>query len=273
MSIGAVDTSLSKCIVSCSSFQVNSVSCRVNRRIDSMWFARLGRNLAKQLTNPFIRCTPSASSGFGISKTAFVFSGSIFKLGCWICDPWMETRWCATSTCSGWARFPVLGISVIELLGCDRNPVGLLCWSSLSSALFRGKTKKYITLYLYGIEHCLCFVNQKCKLYIYIYICAHAHCCLQFEHSGNGLMSHIRETSKVTINTSYFHPAHQQYTDEAQMAVTVPSVVRYCSMAFWSYWALYRMSHCCLRIVRMLTACSLSTLAMVWCPTFVRHQR
>jgi hypothetical protein len=29
--------------------------------------------------------------------------------------------------------------------------------------------------------------------------CAHAHC-LQFEHSGNGLMSHIRETSKVTIN-------------------------------------------------------------------------
>ena len=36
--------------------------------------------------------------------------------------------------------------------------------------------------------------------------CAHAHC-LQFEHSGNGLMSHIRETSKVTINTSYFHPS------------------------------------------------------------------
>ena len=58
--------------------------------------------------------------------------------------------------------------------------------------------------------------------------CAHAHC-LQFEHSGNGLMSHIRETSKVTINTSYFHPA------EAQKAETVPSVVRYCSMAFWSY--------------------------------------
>ena len=54
--------------------------------------------------------------------------------------------------------------------------------------------------------------------------CAHAHC-LQFEHSGNGLMSHIRETSKVTINTSYFHPAHQHYTDEAQKAETVPSVV------------------------------------------------
>jgi hypothetical protein len=36
--------------------------------------------------------------------------------------------------------------------------------------LFWGKTKNYITLYLYGIEHCLCFVNQKLKLYIYIYI-------------------------------------------------------------------------------------------------------
>jgi hypothetical protein len=54
--------------------------------------------------------------------------------------------------------------------------------------------------------------------------CAHAHCLL-FEHSGNGLMSHIRATSKVTINTSYFHPAHQHYTDEAQKAETVPSVV------------------------------------------------
>ena len=60
--------------------------------------------------------------------------------------------------------------------------------------------------------------------------CAHAHC-LQFEHSGNGLMSHVRETSKVTINTSYFHPAQQHYTDEAQKAETVPSLVRYCSMA------------------------------------------
>ena len=29
----------------------------------------------------------------------------------------------------------------------------------------------------------------------------------------------------VTINTSYFHPAHQHYTDEAQKAETVPSVV------------------------------------------------
>ena len=56
--------------------------------------------------------------------------------------------------------------------------------------------------------------------------CAHAHC-LQFEHSGNGLMPHIRETSKVTINTSYFHPVHQHYTDEAQKAETVPSVYIY----------------------------------------------
>ena len=66
----------------------------------------------------------------------------------------------------------------------------------------------------------ICFDN--CLFNIYIkYIYAH---CLQFEHSGNGLMSHIRETSKVTINTSYFHPAHQHYTDGAQKSETVPSV-------------------------------------------------
>ena len=40
-------------------------------------------------------------------------------------------------------------------------------------------------------------------------------------------MSHTRETSEVTINTSYFHPAHQHYTDEAQKDETVPSVVIY----------------------------------------------
>ena len=38
-------------------------------------------------------------------------------------------------------------------------------------------------------------------------------------------MSHIREASKVTVNSSYFHPAHQHYTDEAHKAETVPSVV------------------------------------------------
>ena len=38
------------------------------------------------------------------------------------------------------------------------------------------------------------------------------------------LMSHIREASKVTVNSSYFHPAHQHYTDEARKAETVQSV-------------------------------------------------
>ena len=38
-------------------------------------------------------------------------------------------------------------------------------------------------------------------------------------------MSHILEASKVTINTTFFHPAHQHYTDEVQKAETVPSVV------------------------------------------------
>jgi hypothetical protein len=33
--------------------------------------------------------------------------------------------------------------------------------------VFLGKTKNYITLYLHGIEHCLCFVNQKLKLYLH----------------------------------------------------------------------------------------------------------
>jgi hypothetical protein len=32
-----------------------------------------------------------------------------------------------------------------------------------------------------------------------------------------GLMSHIREASKVTINISYFHPAHQHYTVRLKM--------------------------------------------------------
>jgi hypothetical protein len=48
-------------------------------------------------------------------------------------------------------------------------------------------------------------------------------------------MPHNREASKVTVNSSYFHPAHQYYTDEAHKAETVPSVVRYRSMAFGSY--------------------------------------
>ena len=49
------------------------------------------------------------------------------------------------------------------------------------------------------------------------------------------LMSHIREASRVTVNSSHFHPAHQHYTDEAHKAETVPSVVRYRSVAVWSY--------------------------------------
>ena len=49
-------------------------------------------------------------------------------------------------------------------------------------------------------------------------------------------MSHIREASKVTVNSSHFHPPNQHYTDdEAHKAETVPSVVRYRSMPFWSY--------------------------------------
>ena len=40
-------------------------------------------------------------------------------------------------------------------------------------------------------------------------------------------MSHIREASKVTVNSSHFHPAHQHYTDEAHKAETVPSVYIY----------------------------------------------
>jgi hypothetical protein len=39
------------------------------------------------------------------------------------------------------------------------------------------------------------------------------------------LMSHNREASKVTVNSSYFHPAHQHYTDEAHKAETTASKV------------------------------------------------
>jgi hypothetical protein len=63
--------------------------------------------------------------------------------------------------------------------------------------------------------------NDKNILLKYIYLC------LQFERSGMVLMSHIREASKVTVNSSHFHPAHQHYTDEAHKAETVPSVVIY----------------------------------------------
>jgi hypothetical protein len=73
---------------------------------------------------------------------------------------------------------------------------------------------KYIYIYILYIAVIL-------NIYIYIlYI-------LQFERSGMVLMSHIREASKVTVNSSYFHPAHQHYTDEAHEAETVPSVVIY----------------------------------------------
>jgi predicted transcriptional regulator len=56
------------------------------------------------------------------------------------------------------------------------------------------------------------------------------------------LTSHIREASKVTVNSSYFHPAHQHYTDEAHKAETGPSVVIYITLlnsdrlvgCFWS---------------------------------------
>ena len=44
-------------------------------------------------------------------------------------------------------------------------------------------------------------------IYIYISRSLHAHC-LQFERCGMVLMSHIREASKVTVNSSYFHPVH-----------------------------------------------------------------
>ena len=49
------------------------------------------------------------------------------------------------------------------------------------------------------------------------------------------LMSHIREASKVTVNSSYFHPAHQHYTDEAHKAETVPSVVIYIYIYIYIY--------------------------------------
>jgi hypothetical protein len=40
----------------------------------------------------------------------------------------------------------------------------------------------------------------------------------------HGLMSDNREASKMTVNSSHFHPTHQHYTDEAHKAETVPSV-------------------------------------------------
>jgi hypothetical protein len=42
---------------------------------------------------------------------------------------------------------------------------------------------------------------------------------------------YVCKASKVTVNSSYFHPAHQHYTDEAHKAETVPSVV--IDIALW----------------------------------------
>ena len=61
----------------------------------------------------------------------------------------------------------------------------------------------------------------KFGIYIYIYIMV--------------LMSHIREASKVTVNSSYFHPARQHYTDEAHKAETVPSVAIYIYIYIYIY--------------------------------------
>jgi hypothetical protein len=68
--------------------------------------------------------------------------------------------------------------------------------------------------------------NSKWKWYIYIYIYIY-------------IYTHNREASKVTVNSSYFHPAHQHYTDEAQKAETVPSVVIYI------YIYMEKRSYCC----------------------------
>ena len=51
------------------------------------------------------------------------------------------------------------------------------------------------------------------------------------DYSIYTMYMYIYITSKVTVNSSYFHPAHQHYTDEAHKAETVPSVVRFRSMA------------------------------------------
>ena len=49
------------------------------------------------------------------------------------------------------------------------------------------------------------------------------------------LMSHNCEASKVTVNSSYFHPAHLHYTDEAHKAETVPSVYIYIYIYIYIY--------------------------------------
>ena len=68
---------------------------------------------------------------------------------------------------------------------------------------FKNRLTKHITCVIqYNSDQWM----SDCRLRI-----AHAHC-LQFERSGMVLMSHIREASKITVNSSYFHPAHQHYT-------------------------------------------------------------
>ena len=101
--------------------------------------------------------------------------------------------------------------------------------------LIRSVTKISYHIYIYN-HFCLRIVRMlaACAEPLLLTHCAHAHC-LQFEPSGNGLMSHIRETSKVTINNSYFHPAHQHYTTEyteAELAAILLFFVSPCHTSF-----------------------------------------
>jgi hypothetical protein len=80
----------------------------------------------------------------------------------------------------------------------NANVVNLIIHIELHSVklIFPVRMNQTVYIYIYGLCVILSTLQDKPLLLTH---CAHAHC-LQFEHSGNGLMSHIRETSKVTIN-------------------------------------------------------------------------
>ena len=129
--MGATVTSFltSMNVFSCSSVHCHSVSLLVSRCKGSITSAKPGRNFARYLTNMLILCMPSTSSGFGMSCTAFAFSGSIFTP-------------CGVSTCpiNGTSRFSY-SLSLLRAMLRSRHRCSkasrFLLWSAVaSSSLF-----------------------------------------------------------------------------------------------------------------------------------------
>jgi hypothetical protein len=88
-----------------------------------------------------------------------------------------------------------LMVTVLEWLCLLESSIKIWFWLYMKQTvvIFWGKTKNYITLYLYGIEHCLCFVNQKLKPIACI--------SLALVYIFHSYSLHITNTNRINIQT------------------------------------------------------------------------